>query len=199
MSKEIQELWIRRAGIVVLVAFGIFCVISVVIGLLNLGIPLVGNIRLDYPTTSPTPSAHNPALEKLVNEFKQAQNHRVVSGALPTFNVIWHNANSVTLETFFSDNPTFPENTTWIAFPTTTDATNYLNTADKSDYRLLNETNSRSASFASQYYNATGYYAQTYRHWYNLGLFQTPTTGRSSITQRDNILEFTTMLIPTYA
>jgi len=159
-----------------------------------------------FPTLSssptPTPSVHNPSLEKLVNEFKLAQNTRVVPGRapLPTFSVTWHNDNSVTLETFFSDNPSFPENTTWIAFPTTQGATNYLNGVDKSDYRLSNSIDPKSEAFASQYYNATGHYAQTYQEWFSVpSSVQTPSTGIGSITQWDNILEFSTMYVPTTA
>ncbi len=85
------------------------------------------------------------------------------------------------------------------AFPTTQGATNYLNGVDKSDYRLSNRTDSKSEAYASQYYNATGYYAQAYQEWFSVGSVQTPSTGMGSITQWDNILEFTTMYIPTTA
>jgi hypothetical protein len=166
--------------------------ILVLVMIVSLSVP--GCINVNMPTASPSraTSTHNPALEKLVSEFKLAQNTRIVSGALPTFSVTWHNDNSVTLETFFSDNPSFPENSTWTAFPTTQGATNYLNSIDKSDYRLINNTDSKSDAFASQYYNATGHYAQTFQHWFYLGSLQPPYSESRDITQWDNILEFTT-------
>ena len=167
-----------------------------------MGVPLVGNIKVDFPTTSssptPTPSGHNQALEKLVSAYKQSENARIVAGAgaaYPTFTETWHNDNHVTVEAFFPGNYSFTDNSTWVAFSTTQDATNYLNGLNKSNYRVL-WTDPKDDAYAEHWYNATGHYAQTYHSWGSLGALQPPLSGHAIITQWDNILKFDTMRFP---
>lgn len=156
---------------------------------------LVSGCTVNLPGTSsptPTPSGHNQELEKLIYEFKQAENTRVVGlNPRPTFNVIWHNDNSVTLETYLPGIAN-PDNDTWIAFPTTQDATNYLNSVNTSNYLKLN-VDAQSYAFSSQYYNATGHYAQTFQSIFYLGPIRAPSSESDSITQWDNILGFEVM------
>jgi hypothetical protein len=150
------------------------------------------------PTSTPseTPSAHT-VLETLVNGVIEAQNSSEASfEKFPTFNVTWHNESSVTLDISFP-NPDFHITHTWIAFPTTEGATIYLNGVDKSHYTLSNITDSKYGLFGGLYWKAMGYYAQTFRQWEYSGPVQVPSTEIRWIIQRDNILQFTTQLLPT--
>jgi len=117
------------------------------------------------PTPTSTPSAHNTVLEKTVRE--RQNEWLVVSDYTVESRVVWHSNHSVTM--FATQTRSEPEdvlsgNETLIAFPTTQDATNYLNAFDKSKYSLVSTTyNSTHDLFPVVIDNL-----QTYQQWHYL-------------------------------
>jgi hypothetical protein len=93
------------------------------------------------PATSPTPQAHDPTLEKLIDAYKQ-EIYGNQSTTVSTWSVTWNNATSANILFTFetSGNGSFgltaavSVNDTVRSFPTTQDATSFLTAFDKANY-----------------------------------------------------------------
>jgi hypothetical protein len=92
------------------------------------------------PTTNQEQGlGHNATLERFVNITKQSE-YGNKSKEVVAWLVTWNNDSSVTiLETVKNrtDNSSASSNSTLISFPSTEDATNYMNGLDKSDFSLI--------------------------------------------------------------
>jgi hypothetical protein len=145
-------------------------------------------ISTSTPSPSATPSGHNPVLEQTVILSENNKN-KLMGYTLESWNVIWHSDNSVTmLSTIITNgtNSTASDNETLIAFPTTQDATNYLNALDLNNYRLMSTTYNTSLPIAI-YPIALGHDPQTFQEWST----PVPLNGPYyMIGQYDNILQF---------
>jgi len=114
--------------------------------------------------TSP-PTTHDALLEKLVNATKE-EVYGNASYTVQSWDVTWNNGTSVTIlgtveET--STGITAAANSTFMSFPTTQDATNFLNVFNKTNYSL---TSTDYASDTSNiYYNATGHAPSVYKEY----------------------------------
>lgn len=162
--------------------------------------------------TSPTTTSnsqglgHNAVLEKLVDAFKR-ETYGNGSQTVQAWQVVWNNDTSVTIFTTLrwgggnntktntvTVNSTVTANATMLAFPTTQDATNYLNAFDKSNYLLKStdyKTDTSGSTGINDYNKATGHYPSTYQYWtYTNGNIFGGSLNVHSITQYDNILEF---------
>jgi hypothetical protein len=145
--------------------------------------------------TSPS-STHDALLEKLVNATKQYV-YGNASNTVQAWDVTWNNGTSVTiLETvkgnFSGTNLTASSNATVISFPTTQDATNYLNAFDKTNYSLTS-TNYTSDSSSHAYFNITGHNPSVYMDYsYTEGSILS-SMKLHEIIQTDNIIELTTV------
>ncbi|MGA3198002.1 MAG: hypothetical protein ABSD89_01130 [Halobacteriota archaeon] len=142
--------------------------------------------------TSP-PTTHDPLLEKLVNATKE-EVYRNASYTVQSWDVTWNNGTSVTIlgtveET--STGITVAANSTFMSFPTTLDATNFLNVFNKTNYSLT------STDFASDtshiYYNATGHAPSIYKEYtYTEGSILGGSVKVHELIQYDNIIQMGT-------
>jgi predicted membrane-bound mannosyltransferase len=136
------------------------------------------------PTPTSTPSVHNAVLEKTVRE--RQNEWLVATGYTVESRVVWHSNNSVTM--FATQTRSEPEdalsgNETLIAFPTTLDATNYLNAFDKSKYSLESTTYNRTHDLFPVVIDNL----QTYQQWHYL--VSTTPFKEVHIKQYDNIIQ----------
>jgi outer membrane murein-binding lipoprotein Lpp len=142
--------------------------------------------------TSP-PTTHDALLEKLVNATKE-EVYGNESYAVQAWDVTWNNGTSVTIigtaeET--STGITVAANSTLMSFPTTQDATNYLNAFNKTNYSLT------STDYASDtnhiYYNATGHTPSVYKEYtYTEGSILDGSMKVHELIQYDNIIQMGT-------
>jgi len=147
--------------------------------------------------TTPTSSGHNAVLEQTVILTENNEN-MLIGWTQESWNVIWRGANRVTmLSTDYKNDTksTWSDNETLIVFPTTQDATNYLNAFDKSNYSLVSTTYNRTLDL---YPIALGHDPQTYQEWSTSGAINGPYT-LYEIRQYDNILQFLTISVPSNA
>ena len=138
--------------------------------------------------TSPLP-AHDALLAKLVNATRQEADANT-SYKVETWNVMWNNGTSVTilatLEATSTGTPV-AANSTFVSFPTTQDATNYLNAFNKTSYSLTS-TDQSDASLI--YYNSTGHPPSVYREYtYTEGSILGGSVGVHELIQYDNIIQ----------
>jgi hypothetical protein len=120
------------------------------------------------PATSPTPQAHDPTLEKLIDAYKQ-EIYGNQSTTVSSWNVTWNNATSAnilfTFETSgnssFGLTATVSVNDTVRSFPTTQDATDYLTAFGTGNYSFRS-TDHTSDPTSNAYHNATGHYPNVY-------------------------------------
>ena len=138
--------------------------------------------------TSP-PMTHDALLEKLVNATKE-EVYRNASYTVQTWDVTWNNGTSVTVlgtgeET--STGITAAANSTFMSFPTTQDATNFLNVFNKTNYSL---TSTDYASDTSNiYYNATGHAPSVYKEYtYTEGSVLGGSFKVNELIQFDNVI-----------
>jgi len=121
------------------------------------------------PATSPTPQAHDPTLEKLIDAYKQ-EIYGNQSTTVSTWSVTWNNATSAnilfTFETpgngSFGLTAAVSVNDTVRSFPTTQDATSFLTAFDKANYSFRSR-DYTSDPTSNAYYNATGLYPSVYK------------------------------------
>jgi hypothetical protein len=149
------------------------------------------------PEATATPSGHNAVLEQSVSLSENNKNN-LIGWKLEAWNVIWNSDNSVTmLSTSLKQEQngtksTWSDNETLIAFPTTQDATNYLNALDKTNYVLMSTAYN---SALDTYPIALGHDPQTFQQWSTSAAATGPHT-LYEITQYDNILQFLTIQAP---
>ncbi len=147
--------------------------------------------------TSPS-STHDALLEKLVNASKQYV-YGNASNTVQAWDVTWNNGTSVTiLETVKINsngtNVTASSNATVMSFPTTQDATNYLNSFDKTNYSLTS-TNYTSDSGTHVYSNVTGHDPSVYKDYsYTEGSILS-SLKEHEIIQLDNFIEMATVTV----
>jgi len=148
------------------------------------------------PSVQPTPtpeataiqSGHNAVLEQTVST-RQQEEYSLIGYTTGAWNVIWNNDNSVTILSTQIANGTNTQtqgNETLIAFPTTQDATNYLNALDLSKYSLV--------SGPLDLYPVADHVPQN-QHWDYSDNISTPNM-LYEIHQYDNILQFITIQGP---
>jgi len=141
--------------------------------------------------TSPSPT-HDPLLENLVDATKQEADGNA-SYSVQAWNVIWNNDSSVTILATFEETSTgipVAANSTFVSFPTTQDATNYLNAFNKTSYGLTS-TDQSDASLI--YYNATGHAPSVYKEYtYTDGSILGGSVGVYELMQYDNIIQIGT-------
>jgi hypothetical protein len=148
------------------------------------------------PSVQPTPtpeataiqSGHNAVLEQTVST-RQQEEYSLIGYTTGAWNVIWNNDNSVTILSTQIANGTNTQtqgNETLIAFPTTQDATNYLNALDLSKYSLV--------SGPLDLYPVADHVPQN-QHWDYSDNISTPNM-LYEIQQYDNILQFITIQGP---
>jgi hypothetical protein len=142
--------------------------------------------------TSP-PTTHDALLEKLVNATKE-EVYGNASYTVQSWDVTWNNGTSVTIlgtveET--STGITAAANSTFMSFPTTLDATNFLNVFNKTNYSL---TSTDYASDTSHiYYNATGHAPSIYKEYtYTGGSILGGSVNVHELIQYDNIIQMGT-------
>jgi hypothetical protein len=118
------------------------------------------------PTPSATPSTatHDAFLEKFLAEFK-SRAYADEDYSIKAWDLTWINSTSARLEMAMEENTTTSSNTIntimiFTAFPTTQDATNHLNTMNKTGYSLVS-TECSNGSNGGAYQDATGHAAQT--------------------------------------
>jgi hypothetical protein len=103
------------------------------------------------------------------------------------YSVVWQGNDEVTMSaTIF--NASWAAKETLMIFPTTQDATNYLNAFDKSGYTLI--TTNRSKGLTGIYSNPTVQNPSTFQWWQHTQLNSYGNYDNSQITQYDNILQF---------
>ena len=144
--------------------------------------------------TTPSPTVtHDALLEKLVNATKQ-EVYGNASYKVQEWGVTWNNGTSVaiagTVELTSTGTPVIIKSTL-TSFPTTQDATNYLNAFDKTNY------SSASANYASDtshvYSNATGHTPTVYKEYsYTEGSLLGGSVKLHELTQYDNIIQMGT-------
>jgi outer membrane murein-binding lipoprotein Lpp len=149
-------------------------------------------------TSSAAPSAatqHDALLEKLVNTFKQEE-YGNTSNTVQAWDVTWNNGTSViVLETLKESssgiNLTVAANHTFMSFPTTQDATNYLNAFDKTNYSLTSMDYQNSSS-THVYTKATGHDPSVYvEYTYTEGSLLAGSVTVHELIQYDNVIQMT--------
>lgn len=146
--------------------------------------------------TSPTAQAHDPALEKLVDAYKQ-EIYENASTTVRAWDVTWNNATSATVlftietsgsNSSFGLSATISVNDTARAFATTQDATNFLNAFDKTNYSLR-RTDYASDPASEAYYNSTRRYPSAYKAYsYTESGILGVSMKEYAVTQYDNII-----------
>jgi hypothetical protein len=141
------------------------------------------------PSVSATPSAatHNATLENylaVLNNTMYSQNDQTVKA----FEITWINSTSARLhdvEVNKTTNLTYSGDSTYILFPTTQDATNYLNAMNKTAYSLVSTT----CEYGGLYHKVTGYVPQICK----LYRWLDSEYKVHQISQLDNIIEIDTI------
>jgi hypothetical protein len=145
--------------------------------------------------SSTTASTHDALLEKLVNTFKQEESGNA-SNTVQAWDVTWNNGTSViVLETLKESssgiNVTVAANHTFMSFPTTQDATNYLNAFDKTNYSLTSMDYQNSSS-THVYTKATGHDPSVYvEYTYTEGSLLAGSVTVHELIQYDNVIQMT--------
>jgi hypothetical protein len=170
--------------------------LAIVVLVIVASLSIVGcTSNTNTPSTSPTPQAHDPTLEKLIDAYKQETNGNQ-STTISAWNVTWNNATSAnilfTFETSgngsFGLTATVSVNDTVRSFPTTQDATSFLTAFDKANYSFRN-TDYTSDPTSNAYYNATGHYPSVYRAYsYTEGGIPGASENVYAVTQYDNVI-----------
>jgi hypothetical protein len=142
-------------------------------------------------TTSTTPNAatHDAFLESYLAGDKN-MSYADKNYTQKAWEVTWINSTSARLEQTYqnkSTNKTTNEVGTYIIFPTTQAATNYLNSLNKTAYSLANTLNSS----ATGYKTITGHFPQTYKYyeWNEGNPFNISEYKQHYIVQFDNLIK----------
>jgi hypothetical protein len=140
-------------------------------------------------TPTPTPSGHNAVLEQtLTSRQAMYANEPKIPGYTANTTVVWNNDNSVTIlhaQVNDTTKRTWLDNETLIAFPTTQDATNYVNGLDKSNYTLVDASYNKDKTYVTPV--VLGHDPQTYQFW----MYQEPTSPNElyEIFQWENVVQ----------
>jgi hypothetical protein len=141
------------------------------------------------PTPTPTPSGHNAVLEQTVSNQHDLVYYPDPNYTTTAWNVIWNNDNSVTITSTLINNQNksaVVSNETLLMFPTTQDATNYLNTLDLSKYTSENMNYIRPTPFIYAISNQP--MSQTVQYW--LYLESSNPLKSYEIYRYDNLIQF---------
>ena len=147
-------------------------------------------------TTNQTPSAstatHDAFLEKYLAEFKN-ETHSRTDQSFKAWEVTWVNSTSARLQLAFlnkSTNRTASTDINFLVFPTTQDATNYLNAMNKTAYSLASTT----YGSGGIYQNVTGHAPQIYKayEWNEGNQYDISEYKFHQIQQFDNLIIVTT-------
>lgn len=140
-------------------------------------------------------SQHNATLERFANALRQDA-YGNPSNTVRTWDVTWNNDTNVTVLFDIlasgtgnaSANGTSSGTNTMLIFPTTQDATNFLDAFNKTDYHA-GYADYKSSSTSSDYYNATGHYPSVYKDYtYINGSISSGSAKAYVIEQFDNIV-----------
>jgi hypothetical protein len=141
--------------------------------------------------TSP-PMMRDALLEKLVNATKE-EVYGNASYTVQAWDVTWNNGTSVTILGTVEETTgiTVVANSTFMSFPATQDATNFLNVFNKTNYSL---TSTDYASDTSHiYYNATGHAPSVYKEYtYTEGSILGGSVKVHELIQFDNVIQMGT-------
>ena len=123
--------------------------------------------------------------------------------SVQAWDVTWNNGTNVTILDTRTYNVTIgnatigstsvASNETMLSFPTTQDATNFLNAFDKSSHGLENDTNYANGPMGL-YLNVTGHAPSVYKYYYNGDGISPNNWSSWSLTQMDNIIQIETVI-----
>jgi hypothetical protein len=132
---------------------------------------------------------HTMLFWKSILQLTKIRNTRIKAGKSKTYELEWINSTSARLQnTFFFKtsnytNATVAHDITFIIFPTTQDATNYVNATNKTAYSLASTLYGDSPGGLA-YQNATGHAPQIFKAYQqNVGYSET-----KEIHQADNVV-----------
>jgi len=119
-----------------------------------------------------------------------------VSGWITTaWSAEWQGNDKVTISSTgradVQNAPTYSTKVTLMIFPTTQDATNYLNAFDKSEYNFT--TTDMSEAPTSVYFSLIPQHPSTFQYWQHQQLNGSSIVSDSDIFQYDNFLQFSSM------
>jgi outer membrane murein-binding lipoprotein Lpp len=165
----------------------------VVLSLVVASLLVAGCTTSTTSNTNNTPSAttstatHNATLEKYLSTYKNAS-YAEKNFSVKAWEVTWINSTSANLEYAFLNktvNRTVSHVVTWTVFPTTQDATNYLNAMNKTAYSLSSTTYE-----GVIYKNVTGHAPAVYKDyvWNEGNPFSISEYKNHEISQLDNII-----------
>ncbi len=142
---------------------------------------------------TPSTAIHNATLEKYFAALKNVTNADK-SKSVTAWEVTWINSTTARLEYAWHTNSNYTSysaNQTYIVFPTTQAATNYLNAMNKTVYNLT----STQYSSKGVYQNATGRAPATYKDytWNEGNPSNLSEYSRHEIAQLDNIIVISTV------
>jgi hypothetical protein len=130
------------------------------------------------PSATTSTATHDALLEKYIAADK---NDSSSVGNVTVWEVTWTNGTSAHVDFIIkAQTATVTGNETFIAFPTTQDATQYLNAMNKTGYNL---TSAEFSGSGGPYQNSTGHAPQVYKY-YSMSEGQT----LHGIRQEDNII-----------
>jgi len=152
------------------------------------------NTNSNNQTPSASPATHNAFLEKLVASYK-GQQYNNTNLSVKAWEITWINSTSARIQDTFhnkSTNNTVTIDETFIAFPSSQDATNYLNAMNKTAYSLASTVYGNSTT--GIYYVATGHAPQIYKEyeWNEGNPFNISEYKQHAIQQSDNVIRIVT-------
>jgi len=160
----------------------------VVASLLVAGCTTSTNNQTSSASATPSTATHDTFLEKFLAAYKDTQ-YSNKSRQIKAYEVEWINGTSARLQHTFVYKPSNYTNytdaldTTFIVFPTTQDATNYVNAMNKTAYSLAS-TQYTDSPGGLAYQNVTGHAPQIFKAYQqNVGYLE-----MKEIHQADNIV-----------
>ena len=165
--------------------------------LLSIGVTLASLLiagctsPLSAPSPSPATAQHNAVLERLVPIYdRQAQKNFTT---LKAWEVTWVNSTTVHMQATLRNNTsgeTVSVKNEFQAFPSTTDATKYLN-SQKSGYSLV------SVAYAGggAYQQTTGHAPSVYKQYAKVGRTPPNNVTRYGLFQFDNVVQTRTVKV----
>ena len=171
----------------------IIVLLLVVASLLVAGCTTSTTSNTNQTPTSST-ATHDAFLEKYLASYK-SQQYNNTNLSVKAWDVTWTNSTSARIQdTFFnkSVNRTVTIDETFSVFPTSQDATNYLNTMNKTAYSLASTV--YDAGTSGIHYKATGHAPQIYKNyeWNEGNPFNLSEYKQHVITQADNVIRIAT-------
>ena len=155
------------------------------------------NTTNQTPRASATPSTstHDAFLEKMLAEA-ETNTHSSKDMELKAWELTWINDTSARVQYTAlnkSINTTYAADVTYIVFPTSQDATQYLNAMNKTEYSLA----SSIYPSVGAYKNATGHAPKIYKQyeWSEGSILDLSQYKLHQITQADNIIQISTAKI----